>query len=277
MPHLSKDQAKLHRQAQALVDLDRPLTWQEQEFVMENWQESDNSTHGLDGAFFTPPGLARDLSVEVSGPEVQRVLDLCAGTGRLAWASINDWGAPDREMVCVERNPKYVRVGRKVLPEARWLCADIFDLPNDLGRFDMVVSNPPFGFTERSGDGPGVSSRRFEYHALAVAAELGRFGVFIIPQESAPFRYSGQPSFQERRSAEYEQFERETGIRLEMNCGIDTSGYRQEWRGASPKTEIVVCDFTERTARVVTPPPAALAAPARAVVPAGVESAPTLF
>lgn len=56
MSNLPKDLAKLHRQAQALVDLDRPLTWSEREFVMENWQASEEAAHGLDGAFFTRPG-----------------------------------------------------------------------------------------------------------------------------------------------------------------------------------------------------------------------------
>ncbi|WP_331727462.1 methyltransferase domain-containing protein (plasmid) [Kitasatospora sp. NBC_00374] len=275
MSNLPKDLAKLHRQAQALVDLDRPLTWSEREFVMENWQASEEAAHGLDGAFFTPTGLAVDMSVEVSGPEVQRVLDLCAGIGRLAWASINDMGAPDREMVCVERNPEYVRVGRKVLPEARWICADIFDLPEDLGRFDMVISNPPYGFTERSGDGPGVTSRRFEYHALAVAAEVGRWGVFLIPQQSAPFRYSGKQRYEEARSAEYEQFERDTGLCLEMGCSIDTSFHLDQWRGVSPATEIVVCDFT-RTPRTAPAPVPASALRGRQAT-AAVEAVATLF
>ncbi|MGV9268148.1 hypothetical protein ACWDRR_26185 [Kitasatospora sp. NPDC003701] len=201
MSKLPKDIAKLHQQAQGLVDLDRPLTHREREFVLDHWQESSTASNSLDGAFFTPPGLAAAFTIETTGPEVQRVLDLCAGIGRLAWSCMNDLAAPDREMVCVERNPLYVEVGRKVLPEARWICADIFDLPSDLGRFDMVISNPPYGFVERSGDGPGVRSRRFEYHALAVAAELAECGVFLIPQESAPFRFSGVPSYREVRGA----------------------------------------------------------------------------
>lgn len=31
------------------------------------------------------------------------------------------------ELVCVELNPRYVEVGHKVLPEAEWICGDIFD------------------------------------------------------------------------------------------------------------------------------------------------------
>jgi 2-polyprenyl-3-methyl-5-hydroxy-6-metoxy-1,4-benzoquinol methylase len=43
-------------------------------------------------------------------------------------------------MVCIEKNPDYVAVGRKVVPEATWICADVFDLPADLGRYDRVVA-----------------------------------------------------------------------------------------------------------------------------------------
>ncbi|MFB7383301.1 hypothetical protein [Kitasatospora purpeofusca] len=280
MSKLPKDIAKLHQQAQALVNLDRQLTHREREFVLDHWQESSTASNSLDGAFFTPPGLAAAFTIETTGPEVQRVLDLCAGIGRLAWSCMNDLAAPDREMVCVERNPLYVEVGRKVLPEARWICADIFDLPSDLGRFDMVISNPPYGFVERSGDGPGVRSRRFEYHALAVAAELAECGVFLIPQESAPFRFSGVPSYREVRSAEYERFERDTGLRLQMSTSVDTSGERDQWRGVAPATELVFCDFGARVPRAASAPaPEPAPVPARAVAPGPVvtEAAPTLF
>ncbi|GAA3832271.1 hypothetical protein GCM10022226_61880 [Sphaerisporangium flaviroseum] len=259
MGKLTKQEAILHRRACELVELDRPLDEDEAEFVLEHWQESSTAANTLDGAFFTPLGLARDLAIEVVG---DRIIDLCAGIGRLAW-SCRDVGGrranhqPPRELVCVERNPAYVQVGRKVLPEARWICADIFDLAGtELGQFDTAIGNPPFGVTSRTGDGPRYRGRRFEYHAIDIAADLARHGVFIVPQESAPFRYSGQRCNRWERGPEYERFEDQTGIRLRHNCGIDTSGYDDEWRGVSPRTEIVTCDFTGRLSK--TSPPVAL-------------------
>ncbi|MGI5255663.1 hypothetical protein [Actinacidiphila glaucinigra] len=149
-------------------------------------------------------------------------------------------------MVCVERNPLYVEVGRKVLPEARWVCADIFHLPGDLGTFDTAMANPPFGSTERTGNAPRYTGRRFEYHAIDVAADLAPHGVFIVPQESAPFRDSGRPYFTEERDEECERFERQTGIQLGNNCGINTSGYAEQWHGVAPRIEVVLADFANR-------------------------------
>ncbi|MET9879289.1 methyltransferase [Actinacidiphila glaucinigra] len=241
---LSKQQARDHATARDLVEAHRPLTEDEAEFVLDHWQEAATARNALDGAFFTPAGLGTDLAVEVVG---HRVIDLCAGIGRLAWSWRNLARARGRyEVVCVERNPLYVEVGRKVLPEARWICADIFHLPGDLRTFDTAMANPPFGSTERTGNAPRYTGRRFEYHAIDVAADLAPHGVFIVPQESAPFRDSGRPYFTEERDEECERFERQTGIRLGNNCGINTSGYADQWHGVAPRIEVVLADFATR-------------------------------
>jgi hypothetical protein len=117
---LTKRQAQQHAEAVRLVALDRDLTEDEKEFVLDHWQEAATARNALDGAFFTPAGLGIDLAIEVNG---DRIIDLCAGIGRLAWSCrdrarrANNEAA--RELVCVERNPAYVAVGRKVVPEAR--------------------------------------------------------------------------------------------------------------------------------------------------------------
>lgn len=248
MSRLSKEAAKAHEKAAALVALDRDLTEDEKDYVLDNWQEAATATHNLDGAFFTPEGLARDLAIEVAG---DRIIDLCAGIGRLAYSCRDYWGRrwnnqPAREIVCVEKNPVYVTVGRKILPEATWICADILELPTmDLGRFDTAISNPPFGAIKRSGNSPAYSGPRFEYHVIAIASTLAQYGAFIIPQLSAPFRYSGEPYYRERRDRECAKFEQQTGIALGPGAGFDTAIYVEEWRGVSPRVEVVVCDFDE--------------------------------
>lgn len=144
MAKLSKTAQRRHAQACQLVDLRRDLTKNERWFVLTHWQESSTTANGLQGTFFTPEGLAQDMSLEVGG---DRIIDLGAGIGRLAWHNrdlFGRWPHPAPEFLCVERNPAYVRVGRKVLPEATWLCADLLDLP-DLadqlgGTFDCAIS-----------------------------------------------------------------------------------------------------------------------------------------
>lgn len=263
MAKLTKTEAALHRQACEFLTKEH-LTREEAEFILEHWQESATAASVLDGAFFTPLPLARDLSIEVHG---NRVIDLCAGIGRLAWECRALWAEPQRELVCVERNPLYVEVGRKVLPQATWIQADIFDLPEDLGTFDCVIANPPFGATPRTGAGPRYRGSRFEYHVIDVAADLARYGVFIVPAPSAPFRLSGVPHYREERGPEYERFEAETGIRLQANCGIDTSHADGQWHGVSPRVEIVTVDFDER----VTPARATSTGPRSVASAAGTQ------
>lgn len=264
MARLSKNQAKLHNQACSLIDLDRDLTEDEKDFVFENWQEAATATHNLDGAFFTPAGLARDLSIEVHG---DRVIDLCAGVGRLAYACRDLWGRrwnnePPRRFVCVEKNPDYVTVGRKLLPEAEWICADVLELPDmNLGRFDTAISNPPFGAIARSGNAPGYKGRRFEYHVIAIASKIANFGAFIIPQPSAPFRCSGEHCYREEVDRDCAAFQDQTRIAMSCGAGFDTSIYAEEWRGVTPKVEIVTCDFAEPLEQPLTP-----VRPARAAV-----------
>ncbi|WP_327116646.1 methyltransferase [Nocardia sp. NBC_01730] len=248
MSKLTRSQAAAHREACSLVELDRDLDEGEKLFVLEHYQESTSTTQSADGAFFTPLGLARDMRIEVVGT---RILDLGAGIGHLAFTCRNQWdqanGEPARELVCVERNPEFVRVGMKVVPEATWWCGDLLRVHREPVRpFDTVISNPPFGTATRNADAPEYRGPRFEYHVIAVAAHVARHGVFLIPQSLAPFHYSGQQGMQhDRADAEYERFHTSTGIGLEANCGIDTSYYLDQWHHPMIPTEIVTCDFTD--------------------------------
>src|SRR5207249_941216 len=145
--------------------------------------------NSVSGAFFTPPALARDLSIEVHG---RRVIDLCAGIGNLAFAV---WHRHDCDrgslthLTCVEINPDYVAVGKKIIPEATWIQANVFELPKDMGHFDCAISNPPFGATKASGKSPRFTGNIFEYRVIDIASDIADYGVFIIPQVSAPFEY----------------------------------------------------------------------------------------
>ncbi|MEU2032801.1 methyltransferase [Nocardia amamiensis] len=250
MGRLSRAQAAAHREAAGLAGLRRDLTEDEKLFVLNHFQESTSATQSPDGAFFTPHGLAHDMAIEVVGT---RIIDLGAGIGSLAFACRNPYGQangdPARELVCVERNPEFVRVGMKVVPEATWVCGDLLEVHrNRMRPFDTAIANPPFGAIPRSGNAPGYRGSRFEYHAIALAAHVARHGVFLIPQTSAPFHYSGHAGMEhDRADDECRRFQSGIGITLEPSCGIDTSFYTEDWHHPPIATEVLTTDFSDTT------------------------------
>lgn len=241
MTKLTKQQSKLHLQAMDLVHSDKALTWEERHFILENYFEAQGQLNALAGAFFTPFGLARDLSVEVGGGSLEggSVVDLCAGIGMLAFAC--EYKCAD--VTCVEFCPEYVVVGRRVVPNARWIQADVFSA--DLGRYSFAISNPPFGAIKGDQFAGRYTGGQFEYKVIERASTLADHGVFILPQQSAPFRYSGERNYRAEVSDKCHKFWQQTGIDMQPSCGIDTAIYRSEWKGVSPICEVVCCDFTE--------------------------------
>jgi len=248
MAKLTKAEARAHAQAEELLRKD-VLTYDEKMFVLDNWHEGASHVNGSAGAFFTPTGLAGDFAIDACGG---RTIDLCVGIGTLAfhvfWRAryARGSGEPQPEIVCIERNPSYVEVGRKVLPEAKWICADVFDFDfASLGLFRSAIANPPFGATHRAGNGPRYTGRSFEFHVIDLASDIADYGAFIIPQMSAPFEYSGVQCYRERQSADYLRFTERTGIHLEAGCGVDCAYHRDAWKGVAPNVEIVCANFED--------------------------------
>lgn len=257
MARLTKPQARAHAEAEELLSKD-VLTLDEKLFVIEHWQESGQHINTAAGAFFTPYDLASDFAIDVG--HVSSVIDLCAGIGTLGLAVLRHhlWDTPPR-IVCIELNPAYVAVGRKILPEAEWITRSVFDLPDDLGEFEVAISNPPFGRIDRGGHAStSYTGGEFEFHVVDVASRLAQYGAFILPQQSAPFRYSGEPCYRREESTKYARFTKQTGIHMEPGCGIDTSVYEQGWHLVKPKVEVVLCDFEDVPA---AEPPAPIAPP----------------
>ncbi|MFP5078284.1 methyltransferase [Rhizobium sp. YIM 134829] len=268
MAKLTEPQAKAHQQACDLLAKD-VLTEDEKIFVLQNWQESASHINTVAGAFFTPFDLARDFAIETFAG---RVIDLCAGIGMLSFAvkSKLAWESGSRlELTCVEINPDYVAAGRKILPEANWIQASVFDVIDmGLGSFDLAISNPPFGRISRPEGkrAPRYTGADFEFHVIDIAAHLASYGVFLLPQMSSGFRYSGSQEYRRDTSGKAFDFQQQTGIYLGPNCGIDTALYRDAWRGVSPVCEIVCCEFdTQETIEpeiLIAPPAPVPAAPA---------------
>lgn len=78
----------------------------------------------------------------------RRIIDLGTGSGALLLAALSLW--PEAEGVAIERSPAALEVaranGQHHAPAARFLSGD-WTQPGwaaDLGRFDLVLSNPPY-------------------------------------------------------------------------------------------------------------------------------------
>lgn len=249
MAKLTKPEIRAHEQALKL--LEQPvLSEDDKEFVFRNWHEGATNINSQAGEFFTPYDMAFDFAFDVGGP---RVIDLCAGIGMLSYATYyrHAWGHHDSKLqiTCIERNPEYVTVGKKLLPEAEWICADVFDVidmglhTGPAGLFDCAISNPPFGNIKRTASAPRYSGKDFEFHVIDIAAHIARNGTFIVPQMSAGFNFSGRSNYERQTDGRAFKFQEMTGHFFATGCGVDTDFYRQEWKGVSPMCEIVCVEF----------------------------------
>lgn len=241
---LSKKQIKDHEYCLEFLKQD-VLSFQEKLFVYENYIPAYSENIGKIGAFFTPGEMAQDLSIEVGG---RKIIDLCAGIGLLGFTYYHNNNRPDKEIevTCVENCEEFFRVGKKLFPEATWIHGSVLDyeLIRSLGVFDFAISNPPFGNIKHSADASWLKYKgnEFEYKVAEIAKGLAFRSALILPQESAPFRYSGEVQYRTEKSEKYKKFEKETGIEMEFNCGIDLSQYKDKWIGTKQLCEIVLID-----------------------------------
>ena len=110
-----------------------------------------------------------------------------------------------------------MEVGKKLLPEANWICADVFEVWRDLPHFDCAIANPPFGRVATAGKAPTYTGPDFEYKIIDIASRIADYGTFLIPQQSAPFRYSGAHYYDERPTDKHTRFHQQTGIDLSIH------------------------------------------------------------
>lgn len=241
---LSKEKIKLHNQAEEYLKKD-VLTFDEKLFVLENWNEAATNINSSAGAFFTPVDLAKDFSLVIY--EKANIVDLCAGIGMLSFFAYHYRNC---KVTCIELNPDYVRVGKKVLPEASWINDSITEVQKyNLPKFQQAISNPPFGKIKTGLIGDldlKYKGSEFEYLTIDIASKIAKEGSFILPQQSTPFKYSGERNYKEvQPNSKLSKFMKETGFEMVLPIGIDTSVYLNDWNGVSPMCEVVDIDFTQ--------------------------------
>lgn len=240
MAKLTRRQSQNHNKCLEYLKKDKLVSLDEIEFILEHYQESANQMSGLLGAFFTPIEYAAEF-ISLASP-AGRVLDLCAGIGGLSWhvSQRAKWQNEKTEITCVEINQDYIDVGKKIVPDARWIQGNVIDVCQELydqgERFDIVISNPPFGNISSIGSNA-------EFKVIESASKLAKLGYFILPQMSCPFKYTGQKNYEKQDSDKYNSFHDKTGLEIELLSSLDTSEYTKLWKGTNIVTEICVVDF----------------------------------
>ena len=237
MARVTKKESQLRLKVMELVHSDRQLPEDDKEFIFNNYR---GDGIGATGAFFTPEMLAWDFMLDAGCSD--DCIELCAGIGRLSYYQFIR-NKPSH-ITCVELNPEYVLIGKRVLPQAEWITGDALQYTPD--RFYRVAyGNPPFGKINTSGAYTGrYTGSEFEYKIIDRAREYSSYGVWIVPQGSAGFKYSGHTYYDRSiQSAKYIKFEKDTGLILHPGVGIDTSIYRDQWNSTKVTCESVLVDY----------------------------------
>jgi predicted RNA methylase len=255
MRKLTREERQLHDRAEDLLwGSDKPLTHDEVQYVYQNWLPYASHAVEVSAAFFTPLDMAR--VVAIYAPQSGRVLDLAAGIGVLSYAMMsrqNYGGAPVmgayKEIVAVEVNEGYIRVGKRLLPDVTWVQGNALEMSLwlELGRFDGAVSNPPFGrvlgnstIDTRWLSYRGANDLMFAEIALRVAPAV----TMILPTMSVPFEYQTRDGyFSHRERGEWTKFQKALPGAVCNPSSWPTAEWDDQWRGAKPATEIVTLEL----------------------------------
>lgn len=239
MAKISKEASKMHDQAVALIENGRQLVHAEKLFILEHWNPQASHNVGKTGTFFTPLDLACDFATEVVGVGI--LVDACAGIGALSFAEkIMSQATACKRHICLEINPEFVKVGKRILSEVEWIEADVFDAKTweRIGKIDEVISNPPFVKVDPINFTPRLKSSRGVYAMAEIAMRYAKRATFIVDQRSCPFMVSGRDFRKEVMNKQYETFRADVGVRFE-ETSIDTSYALNDWVGVKTQVEIV--------------------------------------
>ena len=173
MARISKKESTLHIRVMDLIHSDKQLTQNDKEFIFNNYK---GDGIGGTGAFFTPEMLAWDFILDAGC--TGQCIELCAGIGRLSYYQY--LRNRPTHITCVELNPEYVMIGKRVLPEAEWVTGDALTFTTS-ERYDVVYGNPPFGKIKTSDIKTGrYTGSEFEYKVIEHGSTLAPYRVLIL-------------------------------------------------------------------------------------------------
>lgn len=227
------------------------LSEEDKEFILNHYLPEPGASRS--GAFFTSLELAWDFAFEAAPGRRENsvVIDLCAGIGVLSYTMAIR--VPEAMIICVEANPAYVAIGRKIVPEAIWIHGDVMDPGTHRKiraalngrRADVAYANPPFGSGVRSIDTSGLpqgAPKLPEFAVMQTAALFAASGVFLVPPSSAGFEYSGVPCYRELPKSNGAAFAAATRCEMSVGMGIDTTCY-QGFATTNVRVEAVTIEY----------------------------------
>lgn len=234
---LSKSELKLQKEVFALIDSDKELSFEEIEYIYENFNPGFISDVTIHSAYFTPLDLAYDFALFAGRSGV--IVDMCAGIGTLSFAAKtrDTYEGNINQQICIERNPEYLKIGKRLLPYAIWIEGDIFDktiwdnIIQQYGFIDNIISNPPFGKISKSDANRNwlkYTGAEIDIASIEIALKYSKSVSMILPINSCTFRYSGRRHYEDIPNKKIEKLKKETGLSFYMsNPGLDTSVYNQ--------------------------------------------------
>lgn len=243
---LSKAELKVQKEVKTILEKD-VLSFEDKEFIYENFHPGTIADITTDSAYFTPLDMAYDFGLFCCRYGV--CVDMCAGIGGLSFAAKTRDFYENRikYSICIERNPRFIEIGKKLLPEAVWLQGDIFDkglwdeIVSTYGAVDCIYSNPPFGKVTKTGaDRSWLNYKGADLDMAAI--EVGLFHTnnvsMILPAGSVSFRYSGRPYYEELENRKINKLKKDIGEFYMSNPGIDTTVY-DKFKGTKITVEYV--------------------------------------
>lgn len=250
MTSLNKNEKSLHDQALKLLEQEE-LSQEDKIFIFNNYRSGAPTS-------FTTLEMASWLAHDAIGDNIRsslHVVDLCAGIGSLTYAILernrifNERLFKKQRLVCIDRDPVNVEIGKKLVPEAEWYCADVMDKEFllTLGKFEIAVSNPPFGNVASfsNHDGYNYTGVEAEYRVMDVASLIADELCFVIPQMSAGFCWSVENGYRRNPTNKFKNFVKQTGINLEEGIGYDIAGLTGQTDGTF--VEFVHADVSDIT------------------------------
>lgn len=146
-PSLEVDSSKIPALESSL---ERLRAWEPIQYVL-GYEEFMGRRFKVDSSTLIPRPetevLCREVLSRVSAFSSPRILDLCTGSGCIAWTL--SLSVPGSDVVGVDISEKALEVSRGQFSEGNapsFYAGDIFSEPEDYGRerFDIIVSNPPY-------------------------------------------------------------------------------------------------------------------------------------